>query len=86
VDSFAQSGPAEVEAQYWNAGQVQRLRRLIRDLIVHGAAEKRMRVAHDGDQRRVRERYGPEHCLETPGGAGEKEIAMECLSHEVASA
>jgi hypothetical protein len=34
----------------------------------------------------VRERYGPEHCLETPGGAGEKEIAMECLSHEVASA
>jgi len=34
----------------------------------------------------VRERHGPEHCLKTPGRPCEKKVAMECFSHNVASA
>ena len=44
VDSLALSRPAEIEAQYRDAAQVQRFRRLVHDFVVHGAAEKRMRV------------------------------------------
>src|SRR5271170_247516 len=42
-----------------------------------------MRVTHHRDERRIRNRHGPEQSLEPPGGSGEEEIAMKCFSHEI---
>jgi hypothetical protein len=82
VDAFALSRPAKVEAQYWDAALVQRFGRLIHDFIVHGAAEKRVRVADYGCERRIGDGHGPEQSLEASGGTGEEEVTMEDIGHE----
>ena len=86
VDSLALSRPAEIEAQHRNAAQVQRFRRLVHNFVVHGAAEKWMRVANHGDEWWIRIRYGPEQSFEAPGGACKEKITVECFSHEIVSA
>jgi hypothetical protein len=59
---------------------------LIHDLVVHGAAEKGVRVADHGGERRIRDGRGPEHSFEAAGGACQEKIAMECIGHEFTSA
>jgi len=86
VDSLAQSRPAEIEAQYRDAAQVQRFRRLVHNFVVHAAAEKWMRVTHHGDERWIGMGHCPEQSFEAPGGACEEKITMECFSHEIVSA
>ena len=86
VRSFALARAAEIETQDRDAAKMQRFCRLIDDFVVHRAAEARVRVTHHGDQRWIRSGDGPQQCLQPSGGAGEKKIAMECFSHEIASA
>ena len=63
---------------------MQRLRGLIHNLVVHGAAKKRMGMAHQSNEiARARGGRGPEHRLQTPGRAFEEKIAVKDLSHVI---
>ena len=86
VDPLALSGASEIEAQHRDAAQVQCFRRLIHNFVVHGAAEKRMRVTYHGDEWWIRSGHGPEQSFEAPGGAYQEKITMDCFSHEIVSA
>ena len=74
VLAFAQPGAAEVEAQHGKAEAVERFHGVEDDLVVHGAAEERMRMT---DERGVggAGRAGVEHGLEAAGGAGQEQRA-----------
>ncbi len=83
VDSLALSRATKVEAQHRNIPKVQRFGRLIHNLVVHRATEKRMRMAHHSDQRWIRDGHSPQQSLKLSGSSGEEEITMECFSHEI---
>ena len=70
--SLAQSHPAEVEAEYRKTKAVQRFHRMEHDLVVHGAAEHRMRMANQGGMGRVL-RAGIEQGFEPACRAVEKQ-------------
>ena len=79
--SGARTGAAKIESQHGDAEGIERLRRLIDDFVVHGAAEKRVRVADDGGERGTRGGGGrPKNCFEASSRTFEKEIAriMSC--------
>ena len=54
VLAVAQAGAAKVEAQHRKSERVQRLHRVIHDLVVHGAAKQRMWMAHQRGVSRLR--------------------------------
>jgi hypothetical protein len=86
VFSLALSCAAKIEAEHRNAAPVQRLGRLIHNFVVHGATEKRMRVADHRRERRSRSRDGPEKSFEPSGGTRDENGAMEYSGHEITNA
>src|SRR5207244_562925 len=69
--SLAQSHPTEVEAEHRKTKAVQRFHRMEHDLVMHGAAEHRMRMADQGGMGGVL-RAGIAQGFEPAGGAVEK--------------
>ena len=70
VGSLAEARAAKVEAQDGEAKGGERLHGVVDDLIVHGSAAWRVRVADDGGVGRVGA-AGVEQCFEASGGAVE---------------
>jgi len=68
--ALAAAHPAEVEAQHREAKLVERIMQVIHDAVVHGAAELRMRMQHDGN-RGVSVFLGVVSAFQTALGAGE---------------
>jgi hypothetical protein len=83
VFSFAQTGAAEIETENGKMEGVEGLRHLIDDFVVHGAAEKGMRVANEcGEGWTHGPARGPEDGFEAPGRAVEEERAMVVSAHD----
>ena len=68
--------PAKVEPQYRKSEAMQGFSGLVDDFVVHGAAEKRMRVADNGGEWRRSGVVGsPEDGFEPADWAGEEKIS-----------
>src|SRR5208282_5898831 len=52
------------------------------NLVVHRAAEKRVRMAHDSHKMRIGGRRGPERCFESACRPMQKKTSMENFSHD----
>jgi hypothetical protein len=75
VFTRAQACAAKIEAQHRDAQGVQRFRRVINHLVVHGTAEKRVGMAnHRREQGWNGLRGSPEYGLEAAGGAFEEKV------------
>ena len=75
VFSLAHSGAAKIESQNGKSKSIKRFGGLIDDLVVHRAAEKRMRVANNRGQRCRTRAWTPQNGFQAPGGPRQKEIA-----------
>src|SRR5260370_15676647 len=76
VYTGAEACAAKIKSQNRNADAVQRFRRLVYHFVVHRAAKKRMRMANNGGERRMRGgRRRPENCFEPPGRSLQEKIA-----------
>jgi hypothetical protein len=81
VYPFALLDAAKVESKDRTAMLMKGLGRLIDDLIVHRATEKRVRMADHGHKGWIGVGGGPEQGLETASWPWKKETAMEGLGH-----
>jgi len=83
VYACAESGATKIESQNRNANSVQGFRRLVNHFVVHRTAKKRMRMADNRGERRMRGGgRGPENRFEASGRAIQKEIAgFVCAGH-----
>ncbi len=78
----AESRAAKIESQNWNAESIQRFRRLVNHLVVHGAAKQRMRMADNrGERRTWFACWRPQNRFEASCGALQKEIAGVVCGH-----
>ena len=79
----AESSATKIESQNRNANSVQGFRRLVDHFVVHRTAKKRMRMANNRGERRMRGGgRGPENRFEASGRAVQKEIAgFVCAGH-----
>src|SRR2546429_9486354 len=72
--SCAESSAAKIESQNRNANSVQGFRRLVDHFVVHRTAKKRMRMADNRGERRLRGGGGgPEDRFRAIGGNLQKE-------------
>ena len=80
VFSLTHSGAAKIETQNRKSKSIERFGGLIDHLVVHRAAEKRMRVANNRSQRWRTRAWTPQNGFQAPGRPGQKEIArfMRC--------
>ena len=74
VLALAQSGAAEVKAQYGESEVVERLHGVENDFVVQRSTVERMRMAHQGGMGRARQ-SGIEQGFQASGRAGEEERA-----------
>jgi len=81
VDALAETHAAKIESENRHAAFVESFRGVKDNLIVHRAAEHRMRMAHDGDDRRISNERGPKESLESPGGSCKKQGLMHHARH-----
>jgi hypothetical protein len=81
VLTLTETGASKVESQHGCAALMKRPGHLIDDLVVHCAAEQRMRMADDRDEGRIGYRSGPEKCFQTSGGSFEEEASVQHGSH-----
>jgi hypothetical protein len=72
---LAHSGAAKIETQNRKPKCIERFGGLIDYLVVHRAAEKRMRVANNCSQRWRTRAWTPQNGFQAPGGPGQKEMA-----------
>jgi hypothetical protein len=72
----AHPSASKIESQHRQAQSIQRFRRLINHLVVHRAAEKRVRMANDRSHRWSRYAlWLPQDRFEPPGRALKKQIS-----------
>jgi hypothetical protein len=78
--AFAGPNSAEIETQHHQACSAQAARQAINHLVVHGAAIKRMRMAHQGRHARCAIFGFFEQRFEAAGGARQK-VALDAPRH-----
>jgi len=79
--ALAAPGAAKVEAQDRESETVQSLGGLKDDFVVQRAAVERMRMTHDGRERRFLLPRTPQHCFKPPRRPCEEEAAMKHSRH-----
>jgi len=82
VLTLTETGASKVETQHGGAALMKRPGNLVNDLVVHCAAEQRMRVADDRHEVRIGYRSGPEKRFQTSRGSFEEEASVKHGSHK----
>jgi len=72
----------KIESQHSRTSRMQRFGRLVHDFIVHRATVERMRMAHDGDERRLRARGSPKQRFQAAREPGQEKISMKNFCHQ----
>jgi hypothetical protein len=83
VYTGAKSRAAKIKSQHGDAESIKGFRRLVNHFVVHRAAKKRMRMADNRGERRIRGcGWGPENRFEASGRTFQEEIAgFVCADH-----
>ena|SRR5579864_2127354 len=71
----AEASAAKIETQNRESKRTERFRRLVDDLVMQGAAEKRMRMADQRGKRWHGVCRRPQNCFKTPHGTFKKKIS-----------
>ena len=82
VHPCTQTRPAKIKPQHGNPPEVQGLRGLIHNFVVHGPGEKWMGMTDDGRERRILRRGGPQQRFQTACGTIDENTTMKYLGHE----